>query len=227
MLGIGWRVLIPLCQLALLVLIFGSVVPLGIPDYPPYIYSGLLPWLWFNNSIATSGYLFITNRDLLRKPGFSPMVLVVTNTLSNFITFLLSLPILILLLGWYGRPITMTVLYLPLILAVHSMLIFGLSLIIATYNVFYRDVAHLVSVVLPMLFFVTPVFYRPVVQAELGFWFQLNPMAPLVDSYRSILFLGQAPNFGIIMISAIISGVIATVGYLSYKRRLSDIVDIL
>ena len=227
LLGIGWRIIIPLAQLGLLVLIFGSVVPLDIPDYPAFIYSALLPWLWFNNSLASSGYLFLGNRDLLRRPNFSPIILVIANVISSFITFLFSLPLLLFLLSWYGRPPTGTVLYFPLVILIQGILIFGLSLIIATYNVFYRDIAHFVSILLPMLFFVTPVFYRPLAEAEYSVWLQLNPMTSLVRAYRSVFFHGTMPEWGTITLVALFSLSMFWIGFVAYKHRLPEIIDTL
>ena len=225
--GVGWRILIPLAQLGLLVLVFGSVVPLEIPDYPAFIYSALLPWLWFNNSLASSGHLFLGNRDLLRRPNFSPIILIIANMLSTLITFLLSLPLLLCLLAWYGRPITGIVFLFPLIMVVQGLLIFGLSLLIATYNVFYRDIAHVVSIVLPMLFFMTPVFYRPVAEVEYSTWFQLNPMTALVRAYRAIFFQGTIPEWGTVALVSMLSLALLWLSYTAYKHRLPDIVDML
>jgi lipopolysaccharide transport system permease protein len=225
--GVGWRILIPLAQLGLLVLVFGSVVPLDIQDYPAFIYSALLPWLWFNNSLSSSAHLFLGNRDLLRRPNFSPVVLVIANMFSTLITFVLSFPLLLFLLSWYGRPITGTVLWFPLIVLVQGLLIFGLSLIIATYNVFYRDIAHVVSIVLPMLFFITPVFYRPVAEVEYSTWFQLNPMTALVRAYRAIFFHGTMPEWGTVMLVAILSLALLWLSYTAYRNRLPDIIDVL
>lgn len=227
LLGVGWRILIPLAQLGLLVLVFGSVVPLDIPDYPPFIYSALLPWLWFNNSLSSSGHLFLGNRDLLRRPNFSPIVLIVANMISTLITFLLSLPLLFFLLHWYGRPVTGTVLYFPLIMLVQGVLIFSLSLIIATYNVFYRDIAHVVGILLPMLFFITPVFYRPAAEMEYSSWFQLNPMTALVRAYRSVFFHGAMPEWGAVFLVALFSLAILWMSCAAYRNRLPDMIDIL
>ncbi|WP_447599255.1 ABC transporter permease [Nitrospira sp. Nam80] len=226
-LGVGWRILLPLAQLALLVLVFGSVVPLDIPDYPAFIYSALLPWLWFNSTLGSSGFLFLGNRDLLRRPNFSPIVLIVANMISTLITFLLSLPLLFFLLAWYERPVSGAVVFFPLILLVQGVLIFGLSLIIATYNVFYRDIAHFVSITLPMLFFITPVFYRPVTEVEYSSWFQLNPMTALVRAYRAVFFHGAMPEWGAILIVAAISLALLWASYAAYRNRLPDIIDIL
>lgn len=225
--GVGWRILIPLAQLGLLVLVFGSVVPLDIPDYPAFIYSALLPWLWFNNSLGSSGHLFLSNRDLLRRPNFSPIALIVANMLSTLITFFLSFPLLIALLAWYGRPITGMVVLFPFIMVVQGLLIFGLSLLIATYNVFYRDIAHVVSIVLPMLFFMTPVFYRPVAEVEYSTWFQLNPMTALVRAYRAILFQGTMPDWGPVVLVSLVGLALLWLSYTAYKHRLPDIIDML
>ena len=82
-------------------------------------------------------------------------------SLSNLISLVVSLPILLGLLGWYGREPGASLLFLPVLIAIQGMLIVGLGLGVATLNVFYRDVQHIVTVALMLLFYMTPVFYRP------------------------------------------------------------------
>ena len=90
-LGILWSVVPPLVQLAVLVFLFGRVIPLGIEAYPTFVFSGLLPWLWFSTCMSSAGYLFINNRDLVRRPNFDPSSLVTENTQSNLIPLLMAL----------------------------------------------------------------------------------------------------------------------------------------
>src|SRR5437867_2821161 len=165
-LGILWYLLLPLVQLIILVFVFNKVIPLNIASYPGFVFSGLLPWTWFSNSLTVAGTVFVTNKDLVRHPHFPPHVLVTVSTLSNFVLYLVSLPIAFMLLFVFGQHLTPMVFLLPVVLLVEGTLIAGLSLMIATWNAFYRDVQQIVGVILPLLFYLTPVFYNPNVASK-------------------------------------------------------------
>jgi ABC-type polysaccharide/polyol phosphate export permease len=109
-LGVLWSVLLPLTQLLILVFLFRRVLPLGIEAYPAFLFSALLPWAWLSTCLSSAGSLFLGNRDLVRRPGFAPPVLIVVNTLSNLLTYLVSLPILLAVLVFYDRPLTLALL---------------------------------------------------------------------------------------------------------------------
>jgi len=225
-LGVAWSLLLPLTQLLVLVFVFQRVVPLGIEAYPAFVFSGLLPWTWFAGCIAGAGWLFVGNRDLVRRPAFDAMMLVLVSTLSNLLGYLVSLPILLLVCGAYDRIPTAALLLLPVVLLIEEMLIVGLCLIVATLNVFYRDVQHLVGVILTLLFYLTPVFYRGDQASEAyRLAFTLSPIAVLVEAHRAIFFHGAAPAPGPLLVAAVMSVLFCAVGWVVYRRVQHDIVD--
>jgi lipopolysaccharide transport system permease protein len=227
-LGVLWSLLLPLGQLLVLVLVFQKILPLNIDSYPVFLFSALLPWTWFSNCLSTSGDLFLKNRDLLKKPNFEPSTLVIVNTLSNLLLFLISLPLLFILMFLYEKPFTLALLILPLLIIIQGILMSGLGLIIATLNTFYSDVQQIVGVALLMLFFLTPVFYG---YHDIGknyrFLYSLNPMATLIQNYRLILYSGVAPtlvSMSFAFVSSIIAGVL---GYVVYSRQANNLIDII
>ncbi len=227
-LGVLWSLLPPLAQLLVLVFLFRRVVPLNIDAYPAFVFSALLPWIWFSACLSSAGYLFINNRDLVRRPNFVPSILITVNTLSNLIHYLFFLPILFIILAVYGRGVTLSLLLLPVLLLVHSVLIAGLSLIISTLNVFYRDVQYMVNVGLMLLFYLTPVFYQAeAIPSKYRVLYTLNPMAVLVQSYRKILFYGVAPEWSSLLFTGLISVIMLGGGYLIYTRQLSKVMDMI
>lgn len=224
--GILWSLALPLSQLLILVFIFQKVVPLKIDDYPAFVFTALLPWVWFSGCLGSAGGLFIYNRDLIRKPDFSPANLVIVDIFSNLFTYLIFLPILIFMLIIYGRPVSASLLFLPLLIFLQAALTIGLSLIIATLNVFYRDIQHIVTVIMLLMFYLTPVFYRSQGIAEAyNLIFTLNPMAALIESYRAVLFYGKIPEWSSLVFIAVISSATLFAGFRLYLRRLHEIVD--
>lgn len=225
-LGLLWSVIPPLLQLLVLVFLFRKVVQLGIEAYAAYVFVALLPWLWFSTTVGSAGDLFLSNRDLVRRPNFTPSILVVVHTLSNFLTYLIALPILFILLIIYQRDFTLSLLILPILMLIQGVLITGLSLIVATINVFFRDVQHGVGIIIMLLFYVTPVFYRiDGISAQYHFIFLWNPLAVLIESYRSIMFYGRTPPLSSLFFLAIVSGCLACLGYYVYNRLLHEAVD--
>ena len=225
-LGLLWSLVLPLTQLLVLVFLFQAVVPLNIEAYPAFVFSAILPWSWFSNSLSSSCNLFINNRDLIRHPNFAPASLTIINTLSNLIAFMVALPLLLVVLAAYHRPITPALFLLPLLLLIQGTLTAGLSLMIATWNAFYRDVQHIVVVALTLLFYLTPVFYRPeAVAAQYRMVYELNPIAVLIRSYRAIFFEGTAPSLEALLFTALTSIAVFTLGYSIYNRKQHDIID--
>jgi lipopolysaccharide transport system permease protein len=227
-LGVLWSLVHPLAQLLVLVFLFQRVIPLGIEAYPVFVFNALLPWSWFSTSVGSAGGLFVGSRELVRQPSLAPATLVLVNTLSNLLSFVVSLPILFGLLAWYGREPGTSVLFLPVLVAIQATLITGIGLGVATLNVFYRDVQHIVTVVLSLLFYVTPVFYRSEEVPERLRWiFELNPMAALIEGYRDVLLRGTTPSAEGLLSAATISAVICAIGYCVYHIRRHDLVDAL
>lgn len=227
-LGVLWSVALPLIQLLVFVFLFGKVVPLDIEDYPAFVFSALLPWTWFSSSAGSAGNLFIGNRDLLRRPNFPPEILIVVNTLSNLLTYLVSLPILLVMLALHGRPPTIAVLAFPFLVLLQGVFLVGLGLTIATLNVFYRDVGHLAGVGLSLLFYLIPIFYRSqeidVAYSGVFLW---NPLARLMQSYREIFFYQRMPDWESLFFCSVASLFVAGAGYWIYRRQRPHVMDAL
>jgi ABC-type polysaccharide/polyol phosphate export permease len=227
-LGILWSLLVPLAQLLVLVLVFQIIVPLHIDAYPAFVFSALLPWTWFSTCLTSASGLFIANRDLMLRPSFSPAALLIASTLSNLAISLAATPVLIGVLAWYGRPLTSAVLVLPVLISIEGVLIVGLGLIIATLNVFYRDVQYLVTVLLTLLFYLTPVFYRAEgALADYRFLYVLNPVAVLIQAYRSVAFDGTAPAWAPLLLASAVSLVMTLGGLAIYRSQEHDLLDAL
>jgi ABC-type polysaccharide/polyol phosphate export permease len=225
-LGVLWTLLLPLAQVAVLVLVFQFIVPLNITAYPLFVFSGLLPWTWFSTSLLAATGVFIENRDLLRRPGFDPALLVVATTISNLVMYLAALPVLFLLLAYYGRPPRAAIALFPLLVLVQASLTIGLGLVGATLNVFYRDVCYVVSIVLLLVFYLTPVFYQlPANAPGLDLLFALNPLATLVTAYRGVLVDGTFPPWPSVAAAAAMGAAALVLGRSVSVRMHARVID--
>jgi lipopolysaccharide transport system permease protein len=225
-LGVIWILVVPLMQLLTLVFVFRKVIPLNIDSYPAYVFTALVPWTWFSSCLNSAGGLFVTNRDLVRHPNFHPVILIFVNILSSLFLYLVELPLVFALLLAYGRSLDWVLLFLPLLIVVQGIFIAGLSFLIATWNVFYRDVQQMTNIVVTLFFWLTPVFYRPnAIDKKYQFLFDYNPLAILITSHRRILFYGEAPHWPSLLYCLCIAIVLSRLGYVIYKRQLNNVID--
>ena len=225
-LGILWSLAAPISQLLILVFVFRRVIPLEIEHYPLFVFTAILPWNWFSASLNASAFAFVSSRDLLRYPNFPPELIIVVNTMTNMLIFLLGLPILLgmalsqeLSISW------LVVGILPLLLLIQAVLTTGLGLLIATANVFYRDVAQITHLALSLLFFLTPVFYQPPVDSAYRVLFEINPMSVVIQDYRKVLLDGTAPDWPSLALAFATRLVIFLLGYWIHRRYESDVID--
>jgi lipopolysaccharide transport system permease protein len=226
--GVLWLLFIPLSQLLVFTFIFGKVVPLNIPAYPAFLFLGILPWTWFSTCLTSAGRIFIDNRDLMRKPNFNPLNLVIEELLTNLLTFIILLPILLFILIVFRLEITFYVLIVPFLIVIQGFLILGLSIIISTLNVFYRDIHHVVGLSIMLMFYTTPVFYTTQnLDSKYQIIFKYNPMAILIDGYRQTCFYGMPPDWGSILYAAVFSILTYVIGYAVYRRKLPTLYDLL
>jgi len=225
-LGILWSLAVPISQLLILVFVFRRVIPLEIEHYPLFVFTALLPWNWFSGSLSAAAFAFVSSRDLLRYPNFHPELIIVVNTMVNMLIFLLGLPILLVMALTQQLSISwLVVAILPLLLLIQAVLTTGLGFMIATANVFYRDVGQITHLVLSLLFFLTPVFYQPQLDSAYGILFTINPMSAVIQNYRRVLIDGTAPDWPSLALALTTSLVILLFGYWIHQRYESDVID--
>jgi lipopolysaccharide transport system permease protein len=224
-LGILWAQINPLLTLIIFSFVFQKIVPLNIPNYPSYVFIGLLTWSWFSSSVGTSPYRLLQSRDLVRKPKFSTEIIVAVSITSNLVTLLLSFPILFGLLIINGLIPNWTLLFLPLVLAIQFFFTLGLALLLSATNVYFRDVVHIVGVLVSVWFYITPIFYLIPDNSEYSFITIFNPMAQLIDSYRKILLYGQPPNLLALLISGGVAAIVCLIGFSIFRNLKYGFVD--
>jgi len=229
-LGIAWSWLNPLLMMLVYTILFTVFLDRdNVPHYSVFILSGLLPWNLFTDSIVQSTGSIVGNGHLIKKVYFPREVLPIAVVISNLVNFLISLPVFFLIALLSGASLSLWALLLPVTILVQLMFTVGLSLILATLNVFYRDTQHILGVLTLAWFFLTPVFY-PIKtvpqQAEfMGLTFnaqlwlrRLNPMASVIASYRDLLYWGTYTGFDFMLRTAGTAAIVMIVGYLIFLR---------
>ncbi len=199
-LGILWSLLNPLLMMIVYTILFTKLIPNNsIRVYPIFILVALIPWQLLSGSLMRGTTAITENGALVRKVYFPRVILPTSVLFSNVVNFLLAFIVLIILLYTFKIGLTIHALWVPVILLTQLVFMLGLMLILGTFHVFYRDVIMILDVVLLAWFFLTPIFY-PLEQIStsatiMGVTFNpsvvmrwINPMASIIDGYRTVLW---------------------------------------
>ena len=222
LLGVAWTLINPLLQLAVFAFVFQLVLSIDIPQYASFVFTGLLVWTWFQNSLFQATGVIIANRPLIRQPGFPTAILPVVITTTGLIHFLLALPVLIIFLLIDGIELKPVIGFLPILQALQFALTVSIAYILAALNVTFRDTQHTLGVLLQLFFYLTPIFYQ-ITNVPSGYQslYNLNPMVHIVTAYRAVLIEGTQPNWLPLIVIAGCIAVFLPVG-LQFFRRQSD-----
>ena len=200
-LGFLWSLLSPLLMMLVFILVFKVLTQSTIENYPVFLMAGLLPWIFTQGSVAGGLHSVTGNANLINKVYFPRELLPVSMVLAGFVQFVAGYLLLIVVLLAFRVELHMTILFVPVIMLLNLLFALGLAMVVATVNVFFRDLQHLVEVGLLAWFFLTPIFYTLDVVPNTSFlgldihrWvFSLNPMATLVTDYRYVMTEGYLP----------------------------------
>lgn len=220
-LGVVWSLLNPLVMTAIFSVVFGVLMPQTVPAYPVFFLAGLLPWNFFSQSLISSTQAIVASGNLINRVYFPREILPIAIVLANGVNFLIALVPLVILMLIYQLPLTMALLWLPVLVAVQTALSIGLGLGLAAVNTLFRDVQQIVDVAILPLFFATPIVYSldairdPALRELL---LRVNPMANLVAGYRAVIHAGTAPDLGYLALSAATAAASLLIGWLLFRR---------
>jgi ABC-type polysaccharide/polyol phosphate export permease len=218
-LGFMWALLNPAFMMLVLTLVFSTIMRFPIPHYAIFLLSVLLPWTFFSQTLSYAVEAIVTNGDLIKKVAVPKLVFPMAAVVSNMINLLLSLIPLMILVPLMHHPFYWTWLYLPV--PVLALVIFttGLTFLFAAANVYYRDVAHILQVVLSAWFYVTPIIYSiDMMPAHFKWIFKLNPIIYVINGFRLSVYYGQLPKYPSIIASFVCAFVSLIVGFSLFKK---------
>jgi lipopolysaccharide transport system permease protein len=218
-LGLVWTLLNPLLYMCIYVLVFSVYMRMAMERYAAFFLCGFLPWIWFSSSLMAGTTSILEGGGLLKKVFFPPQVLPTVAVIANFVNFLLSLPLLVGVLLLYGVTLGWALLALPLVMALQFAFTLGLTLIVSSISVRYRDIPPILTHLLTFWFFLTPIIY-PITQAPEQFraLLYLNPMTPFCIAYQNALLYNELPS-GEILGAMTGAGIVALVaGVVVFSR---------
>ena len=230
LLGVGWAILQPFATMVIFTIIFSRFLKIpsdGIP-YPIFVYSAILPWTFFSKSILQATNSLVGNVNLVTKIYFPREVIIFSIILANGFDFIIAAIFYALMMIYYNVPINWTFFLLPVLILTQVALAAGVSLFTSAVNVKYRDVGYALPFVIQLLMYASPIIYPvSVVPDSYKFWYMLNPMAGIIDSYRRILTQGIQPETGYLGSSIFFAVIILVFSYFYFKKAEDYFADII
>lgn len=233
-LGLLWSVLHPLAQATIFAIVLAEVLGAklaGVDNkaaYAIYLMSGMAAWGLFSEILNRCLSVFIEYAGTLKKIAFPRICLPVIVGGSALLNHVLLLAAIVVVFLFFGHYPTVTWLVLPLGVLLISMFAFGLGVMLGIFNVFSRDVGQVVSVVLQIWFWLTPIVYtRDIVPDHLRWLLELNPMVPLVGIYQDALVFERWPDFTALTIPTLLAVMLFAGAFLLFRRAGAELVDVL
>jgi len=218
-LGFLWALLNPALLMLVLTLVFSTVLRFPIPHYAIFLLSVLLPWTFFSQSLSYAVESVVGNGDLIKKIRVAKLVFPMAAIVSNLINLGLSLIPLAVLVLLMRHPFYWTWLYLPVPLLALTIFTMGMSFFFAVANVYYRDVSHILQIVLSAWFYVTPIIYSlDFIPAKYQWIFKLNPIIYVINGFRLSVYYGMLPKAPSIIASFACAFISLFIGFAIFRK---------
>lgn len=221
-LGISWAVLNPLLIMAAISFVFTIILKIEINSFPLFALAGIFPWMFFSNAVFEAAFCMLSYQNILRQFNLPREFIPLSSVLANFLNFLIGWCVVYPIFLFFNPGIISLLPFLILIVVLNFLFVCGLGLILSVLNVFFKDIGHLLNVLLMFWFWITPVFYSlDMIPKGFKWVFSINPMAYYVVCYRDIVFRGNMPDAFVFFgaLAWCIIGIIAGIVIFSYSKN--------
>jgi len=220
MLGVVWSFLNPLLTMLVYLFVFSTIFKSNIEHFPVYLMSGIVCFSYFSESTSLGLAAITGNSSLITKVYMPKVIYPLSKILSSAVNLCISFIPLFIVMILTGVPFHKSMLLLPLVVGFLLMFSLGVSLILSTMNVFFRDTQFLWGVVLTMLNFLTPVFYpESIIPAQFQTIYHMNPMYQILFFMRSITLGGVSPTPITYLYCLLVSAVPLFVGLWIFRKN--------
>lgn len=221
-LGIYWAILNPLLMALVWGFVFSKIFRAqgidGIP-YLVFIFCGITFWGLFSNSLYTSVNSLTGNATMLSKVSFPRIILPTSAVIARLVDFGFSFLVIVLLLIFFRIPLHSQIIWLPLLLFLHLLFTLGMSFIVSSLNVLYRDISQIINIVLMLWMYVSPIFYTiDQIPDDIRKYFLFNPIGQLVHMEVEALLGGVGPDLKALFITCVLSIVTFFIGIFVFKH---------
>jgi lipopolysaccharide transport system permease protein len=232
-LGIAWAIIRPVLTVLIFSFVFGRIARMNTQSDDPYIivvFAGLLPWLFFSNSISEVSNSLISNERIVSKIYFPRIILPISSMATVFIDFIISLVLLAMVLFYFQYTPTIKILFLPVLILLTVVASIGPGIWLSALNVKYRDFRYVIPFIIQFGLFISPVGYiSRNIPDSFAYVYYLNPMAGIIDVYRWCILKNhfnpfQSPHLYVSLSVSLSILIIGVVEFRKMERHFADII---
>ena len=234
-LGVLWAFIWPLVMIAIYTMVFSRVMGAKLPgissiySYSIYLISGLLPWTAFSNTVMRSSTVFLDKKHIITKVSMPLPRLPLYIVISETITFTVSMCFFMAFMLRVGAPLTLKLILLsPFVYIVQQIFAYAIGFLCATLSVFLRDLRELVSIIIQLWFWFTPIVYMKEILPSFAQKLLLfNPAIYFIDAFHKMYFFNQFPDFKLLILLTVMGHILLLFAYLFFKKMEKEVRDFL
>ncbi|HEX6183011.1 MAG TPA: ABC transporter permease [Pyrinomonadaceae bacterium] len=227
-LGVAWVVMQPLLSTLVFTIFLGYLarVPSDLVPYPLFAFAGLMLWTFFSSAVTGSGSSIVGSANLITKVYFPRMLIPAASVCGRLVDFSVAFVVLAGLMLYYGIAPTWQLLWLPMLIALLTLLAVGVGMWASAVNVKYRDVGVALPVLVQFWMFASPVVYPAIlVPREWRWLYNLNPLVGILEGFRSALF-GRSLDWAALSFSAGLTLVLLVYSSYTFRRMEKGFADV-
>ena len=217
--GFLWSFLNPLIAMLTYVLIFSIYMKVEMENYSVFLLSGMLPWIWFSSAVNEASNSIIANGGLIKKIALPTEIFPFVYVASNLLNFLLSIPVLMILLVVLKVKMGAGLLFFPVLALIQYVFTLGAALTVASITVKFRDCIYLIPNVIQIWYFLTPIMYPvTVIPEKYRFFLKYNPFAYFAVAYQDIFLHNRIPSLHATMSMSAFSAAVFIAGVFVFQH---------
>lgn len=200
-LGYLWTLISPLLMMSVTAVVFSTLFKLDLKSYTVFLFAGMIPWNCFSAIVSQSGGSLINNEGLIKKIYLPKLIFPLSVALGVLIDSILSFFALFLIIMAVGAELSWAILFIPIAYILLFMFAAGLGFIISIATVFFRDLQHVIVIVMQAWFYLTPVMYKyDALAGKLTEFIKWNPLVPFIELFRAPLYSASLPSTSTILV---------------------------
>ena len=230
LIGAAWAIFQPAISMAIFTLLFGNLAKIpsdGLP-YAVFVYTALLPWIYFSQALTRCGNGLVSNAHLITKVYFPRLIIPLADVIAPAVDFLCAFLVLLGLIAWFGIVPSWGVLALPLFFLLAMLTALAIGLWLSPLNARYRDVGVTIPFLIQFWMFASPVVYPvSLVPESWRLVYSLNPMVGVIEGFRWGLLGKENPNFALMLVSVFMVLLLLVGGVIFFKRMERTFTDVI
>ena len=218
--GYLWTLLNPLLMMSVTAVVFSTIFNMDLKTYAILLFSGMIAFNLFATTVAQSGQSLIGNEGLIKKIYIPKLLFPLAVSLALLIDSLLMTSSLFIIILAIGGKLTLSLLFIPFAYLLLLAFSFGLGLVLSVSAVYFRDLQHIIGILMQALVFLSPVYYKPEsLSGKVRRLIELNPLTQFIELFRAPTYQGVLPATEVVLQATLYACLSLMVGLWFFRKH--------